>query len=115
MISFLIIRERLSAPLSLKEQALPPHHHDYVQSPFLTMLCRRRRHLDGGNGKDVVRAITDGVRRVREMTRQVKRFDAQAHRHSCKIVGAIAASGRTATAPTARKEGEHMQGQSIRA
>ena len=70
------------------------------------MLCRRRRHLDGGNGKDVVRAITDGVRRVREMTRQVKRFDAQAHRHSSKIVGAIAASGRTATVPTARKEGE---------
>ena len=77
------------------------------------MLCRRRRHLDGGNGKDVVRATTDGVRRVREMTRQVKRFDAQAHRHSSKIVGAIAASGRTATAPPApaRKVGEEMQGQ----
>ena len=74
------------------------------------MLCRRRRHLDGGNGKDVVRAITDGVRRVREMTRQVKRFDAQAHRHSSKIVGAIAASGRTATEP-AREDVGDMQGQ----
>ena len=96
----------MSARLPLKEQALPPSDTsvtDCVQSPFLTMLCRRRRHLDGGNGKDVVRAITDGVRRVREMTRQVKRFDAQAHRHSSKIVGAIAASERTATAPPARK------------
>ena len=56
------------------------------------MFCRRRRHLNGGNGKDVVRAIADGIRHVREMARHVKRFDTQAHKYSSKVVGSIADS-----------------------
>ena len=73
------------------------------------MFCRRRRHLNGGNGKDVVRAITDGIRHVREMARHVKRFDVQHHKYSSKIVGSIV-SGRAA-APWQRAV--EMQEQSL--
>ena len=81
----------------------------HTQSPFLTMFCRRRRHLNGGNGKDVVRAISDGIRHVREMARHVKRFDAQAHKYSSKIVGSIAASGSGGRAVAAAPRRQHQQ------
>ena len=57
------------------------------------MFCRRMRHVNGGNGKDVVRAIADGTRHVREMTRHFERFDSQAHQESRKVVGSLASDG----------------------
>ena len=57
------------------------------------MFCRRMRHLNGGNGKDVVRAVADGTRRVREMTRHFVRYDSQAHQESSKVVGSLASAG----------------------
>ena len=73
------------------------------------MLSRRRRHLNGGNGKDVVRASTEGITRVHQMTTQLKMFVAQAHKCTSNIVGSIAASGRAAavtSAATRRREVE---------